>query len=116
MGEIIQGLGKAFGGGLAVSLGKTLVFVVVAFMFFMLASVVFGLLFLGLSFWFYKSHRPGLFLIFGILSVMSISIFASIILSSSFTSDLTLAVILFPAFLIFGITFVIKKYKRIRYG
>ncbi len=114
MTEIIKGIGGALGEGLAVSLGKTVVFVVVAFLFFILASFIFGFLFLGLSVWFYKSRKPKLFLFFGILSAISISLFSSILLSSALASDLTLAVVLLPIFLIFGVSVVIKQYKKIR--
>ncbi len=116
MGGIIQGVAKAFGTGLALGIGKTLVFVVIAFMFFFLASALLGVFAMIFSFKFYKSGKPVAFLISGILSVLSISIFISILLSSRITNGLTLAVILFPILFIFGMVFVVKKYRKIKHG
>ena len=114
MTEIIKGIGGAFGQGFGIAIGEVLVIIVVAFLMMFLASAVLGILFLFLSIKFYKSGKKKAFLLTAIVTVISLSTFSSFLLSSLIADNLNLIVILFPIFLIFGISVVIKKYKKIK--
>ncbi|MDO8429787.1 MAG: hypothetical protein Q7S73_00260 [bacterium] len=102
---------QALGRGLAEGIGVALVKVVLIFIFAILIISALGLFTLGLSIYFYKRKKLRPFLISGFLSTLAISLITSIILSSKFSGNFSLAVILFPVFLIFG-TIMVLKFRR----
>lgn len=113
MQNAVQKIVGAVGSGFAIGIGTAIVKVVLIFLFVFLAVAVLGILFLILAAVFYKKRKKKLFLIFGILSSLSLSLISSVIISSKLGQNFSLVVIIAPIFFILGLWIVFKKYKNL---
>ena len=112
MSEIIQGVGGAFGRGLATGLGTAVVYIVIIFMAVVLISILGGFIFGLLAWRLYRRKRKIPFLIFGILAVLAVSVVVAIIIGSKLGGAPAI-LICWLIFSISGIAFITIKYRKL---
>ena len=113
MDKVIQAFGESFGIALGESLGTVLVKIILAAIIAILISGLAGLIFLILAIIFYKKRRKALFLTFGTLASLFLSVIVSILIISKFFGDGQAFLLGILIFFVFGEVLTIIFYKKL---
>lgn len=113
MNQVVGGFARAFGSGLAIGLGKAIALIIVIAALIFVAILILGIIGFIMAIIFYRKKRKIAFLVSSIISLLSISLIAGIILSSNISHDASLVPILTPILFLVGLIIIIKKYKKL---
>ena len=110
----MQKFGQALGEALGLGIGLALAKIIIIFVFGVVIIGASGVVFLGLSFYFYKKKKPKSFLFSAAIGDISLSLIAALILSSKISGNLSLFMVLAPVFLIIGGWVAWSKYRKLK--